>query len=131
MAWYWREKLKVGFAVIRPYDPALDGVGYVLKGLNAKNLRYLRNTESDRDKRHEAAQVGTVSGHTSAKEANNYELGKYAMESTLLESDAALPSHCLMERLTARVDRKSKKRTRHLNFVRGKRTKHTSKKSVA
>jgi hypothetical protein len=112
MSWVWREKMKVGYAVIRPYTRSLNGVDYVLKGLSPKYLRPLRETENDRDKRHKIAQNGTCSGRFNSNEANNYELGKYAMENTQTESDAALPSRALTLWLEGRVSRKAKAKAR-------------------
>ena len=130
MAWVWREKMKVGYAVIRPYNSALSGVGYVLKGLSPSTLRHLRNSVDDKDARIHAAQIGTQSGRYSSKEANNYELSKYAKENLLLDSDAATPSHALNNWLWSRVSRSEKAKYRFKRMARRRLTKHTLRKSA-
>ena len=121
--------MRVGYAVIRPYNPALAGVDYVLKGLNPAHVRKLkREHDGDRDSLIEKAQVGTLSGHYSAIEANQYELGKYAKAALHGEVDAAIPSHSLLFLVAGCVDRKTKKRQWFLD--RRRRGKHTSRKTA-
>ncbi|MEO5917018.1 MAG: hypothetical protein ABIS50_22505 [Luteolibacter sp.] len=78
MAHLWKESLKGGFAVIRPYNPSLRGVGYVLKSLDLVDLRSISSESSK-------ARVQTLAGvhvgcNTTFAGANAYEVGKIGLQ---------------------------------------------------
>lgn len=74
MAWLWKDQLKGGYAKIRPYNPSLNGVGYVLKSLSLTDLRSI-SSESGRI-RVETLAGAEVGRSTTYAGANAYEIAK-------------------------------------------------------
>lgn len=74
----WKETFKGGFAKIRPYEPSLSGVSYVLKGLDLVDLRAVSSEVAKvRIETLAGAHVGRTTTYAGA---NAYEVGKIGQQ---------------------------------------------------
>jgi len=115
MAWLWMDTFKGGFAKIRPYNPALHGVGYVLKTLRTVDLRAI--SSDDRRNRAIVLAGAHVADHsTSFDGANRFEVGKMGAASEC--GTEVMLSHGLVEWLSKRANSPEERRkVKSLDFL--------------
>ena len=88
MQYIWQKQFRGGHAKIRPYAPALCGVGYVLKSLDLADLRAI-SSASGQDKAQSLAGVH-VGKTTSFAGANQYEMNKIGRDGQGLKVTVSL-----------------------------------------
>lgn len=75
MQWLWKEDFRGGFSKIRPYNPSLGGVDYVLKALSLCDLRSV-SSETGRARVQCLAGAAVSNRSTTYAGANAFEVGK-------------------------------------------------------